>query len=330
MASCLVRNRALLLVTLTVAAEVITVVSQSPRPLWASSTPMSITGTLVSGPISGDVTWTPAGNPYWIEGTVNVTTGSTLRLRAGVVALFNRSSLMNVQGSFVAIGDAINPIVIMPNATVPEPLDRVEMVVDGSLTAENVTMERAHLDGIRASMVSLERVRYIQGGTIQMDRVGAVSIKRSDIEFVPDADLSVQDSSGVDISFNTVRSTVTAPGFAENGIWIRRSPDARVISNEVDGRFLAGVTIESDRALVAGNRVRGGQYDGHGGAGRRRGAGAVRVRGGVARSSSRSSSSPSPPARPAPRGVIRTSPVGCTSRTARRSPRPHGRTTRRS
>ncbi len=43
--------------------------------------------TTVSGPLAGNQTWTPAGNPYLLTGDVTIPSGVTLTIEAGVNVL---------------------------------------------------------------------------------------------------------------------------------------------------------------------------------------------------------------------------------------------------
>ena len=57
----------------------------------------------ITGPITGNVTWTSAGSPYILHGTVEVTAGSTLTIQSGVkVQGFNASAGLLVTGSLNA------------------------------------------------------------------------------------------------------------------------------------------------------------------------------------------------------------------------------------
>ena len=211
----------------------------------------------MNGPINGDVTWTPAGNPYWVEGIVDLTVGSTLHVENGVWVYFNRTSLLNVKGSLEALGTETNRVLFLPNTTQPGPADVVNIRVEGSFRARNATFDYASLRGSGAQSVDLERIRYLHGDTIQMKSVGAVSIASSDLQFEPLDGVSIWDSTSVDISLNEIRVSTLPPAFTDDALWIRRSPDARIVSNMITGRFITGARIESDRALVTGNEISG-------------------------------------------------------------------------
>lgn len=55
-----------------------------------------------SGPVSG--TWTLAGSPYHVNGTITIPNGSTLAIEPGVEVVFMGHYKLNVQGRLLAVG----------------------------------------------------------------------------------------------------------------------------------------------------------------------------------------------------------------------------------
>src|SRR2546426_1285401 len=223
--------------------------------------PMQPTGTRVSGPISGIVTWTPAGSPYWIEGRVNVTAGSTLYVYGGVQVLFDRSSVLGttlgVFGSLQALGTVGSPVVFAPNATQRSSNDAVAIDVAGSFLARNATVEAGILSAGGADSFVLERVHLVQApaitSTILLTGVRTVSITRSEIVNISDE--AIQESGGfaLNISSNLFRFSPSALSYGIS----TRTPDARIVENHMEGRFTVGIGASGDRASVVGNDVNG-------------------------------------------------------------------------
>lgn len=236
-----------LLITLSQAAG-----PSSPNSLQFHSTnPMQPTGTPVSGPISGLVTWTPAGNPYWIEGEVNVTAGSKLTLLPGVEVRISAGSVISVFGAMESLGVEGSPVQITTNVTPPPPLSWARISVrGGSLLARNTTFEYGALVAASRDInsVVLDRVYYL-GYPMALNSLQKLTITRSQIL---SGQVHVTDASSVNISFNSIQPF---PGLlASNGIEVVNCSDATIVGNVIKG-FSQGIWVDSDRVLVLANEV---------------------------------------------------------------------------
>jgi len=98
--------------------------------------------TIVDGNILTDTTWTAAGNPYVIEGSVvKVRFGSTLTIEPGVEVRFEPGRVLTTDlgCSIVAVGTPGNVIVFTSNAGSPAPSDwsKVEVYASDDSTFEH-------------------------------------------------------------------------------------------------------------------------------------------------------------------------------------------------
>jgi len=82
-----------------------------------------VANTMVGGPIISDTTWTLANSPYIVTSNVQVMTGVTLTIQAGVVVKFDADKLLQVDGTLIAQGTAGNPITFTSNQASPQPGD---------------------------------------------------------------------------------------------------------------------------------------------------------------------------------------------------------------
>ena len=67
--------------------------------------------------ISTNTTWTKLASPYTVTGDVTVSAGVTLTLQPGVTVQFNQYAGLNVNGTIVADGTAVDPIVFTTSGT---------------------------------------------------------------------------------------------------------------------------------------------------------------------------------------------------------------------
>ena len=84
-----------------------------------TSAPLQLTPN-VGGPIISDTTWTLANSPYIVTSSVQVMTGVTLTIQAGVVVKFNSAKLLQVDGTLIARGTAANLISFTSNQSSPQ------------------------------------------------------------------------------------------------------------------------------------------------------------------------------------------------------------------
>ncbi|MFQ6060972.1 MAG: NosD domain-containing protein, partial [Thermoplasmata archaeon] len=85
-------------------------------------------GTLITGDITTNTTWTLSGSPYWIDGQIKVLEGVTLTIEPGVEVKFVprypfAGSSLYVYGCISAVGDSSNHIVLTSNSSDPQPGD---------------------------------------------------------------------------------------------------------------------------------------------------------------------------------------------------------------
>ncbi len=77
----------------------------------------AVAATPVSGIIDSDTTWTLAGSPYIITGSVLVMEGATLTIDPEVEVRFDGSYRLQIEGQLIAIGTASNLIRFTSNLT---------------------------------------------------------------------------------------------------------------------------------------------------------------------------------------------------------------------
>jgi hypothetical protein len=82
--------------------------------------------TNVSGTISTDTTWTLAGSPYIVTGSITVTGGATLTIEPGVTVRFGSGRRLSIgsatsAGALVAAGTVGQKVLFTTNTEPPAP-----------------------------------------------------------------------------------------------------------------------------------------------------------------------------------------------------------------
>ena len=100
--------------------------------------------TIYAGDVSG--TWDAAGSPYRIEGDITVPTGGTLTIESGVEVSFQSWYSLTVNGTLVADGTAVEPI-LFTGADSPGWLGIRFVGASDSSLLDHVIVEKGHATG---------------------------------------------------------------------------------------------------------------------------------------------------------------------------------------
>jgi hypothetical protein len=192
--------------------------------------------TIVSGPISSNTTWTPAGSPYLLNGNVTVAAGVTLTIQPGVVVKLNGTTrYLQVNGTLSAIGSAASPITF---TSIQDDSIAGDSGGDGPTTgAPGQWYDIRISSGNGASLLKFVEVRYGGWGTIYNYGYGALSVSGSSTVTVEDAAFRNNQRSGIKVG----------PGAAAV---VRRT----TLSNNGNGISVSDGRLElSDRSVVSSN-----------------------------------------------------------------------------
>jgi nitrous oxidase accessory protein NosD len=215
----------------------------------------SLTGTPISGNITGNVTWTTAGNPYWIVGEVQIDPGAVLRIDPGVRVQFNGANL-TVLGRLEATGIVAERIVFTTNLTPPSVWGNVLVTSGGSALLRNATLEYGGLSALQSGEVILDRFSYTPPGAsaaLVIESANGFLLANSTIR--ANAGVEVRDTSRALIS-DTI---ITGPGLGPEGLDVSNSPDAVTRGNRIRG-FTHGIRVSGMSPQIVGNDVAEATY----------------------------------------------------------------------
>jgi len=234
-------------------------------------------GTRVTGTIVGDVTWTLAGSPYWIESDVDIPAGSRLNIDAGVSVLVNQPYALWVGGLLDIRGNATAPVTVRPNGT-PVLGWRAINVEQGQFSAAglDVTNLTVHLNDSASPRLRDSRIttawdqalhfQYVTDFIIENLTVSVISAPQNIIEGDAVADLLLRNfvvegmAPGAAIAlWGCSRCTVvdgritTADPISSEGLAID-GDDAFVSNLTVEGQY-SGIQIRGNRNTIDSNTL---------------------------------------------------------------------------
>jgi hypothetical protein len=242
------------------------VVLASIVALWAfgSADPAAAATQVPGGTYSVNTTWTPAGSPYILNGSLSVAAGATLTIQPGVVVKLNGTyRMLTVNGRLVAEGTTESPI-LFTSAQDDAPEAGGDTNGDGNATLP--APGQWYQIWIRSTGSSFKHaeIRYGATGSGGYYAYGAVSVSGGTTTFER---VSIHDNaySGIKVTQNEPQATkaiVIESSLVENGngisanqahFEVRRSEIAR---NRGDGLFFnLTSTYTAPATAVINNKI---------------------------------------------------------------------------
>lgn len=130
-------------------ARVRSVFARIALALWiVGAAPLAGAGTVVSAPVSSNMTWTEAGSPYWLNDEIEITNGAYLTIQPGVeIQSGPDGRLTVVNGALSAQGTSDRPIVFTGSSGEPSgwgPLKFTAGTINASSILSHVEIRHGH------------------------------------------------------------------------------------------------------------------------------------------------------------------------------------------
>lgn len=249
--------------------------------------------TEVGGPIVSDTTWTLANSPYVVTSSVQVMTGVTLTIQAGVMVKFNTGKVLQTDGTLVARGTAGQPITFTSNNANPANGDWgniyfADSSVDATFDASGNYLGGSVLQyciveyggsGVQTAIYAPSAAPFIDHCTVRNNAKGGILIagsagKPAVVSNNTIINNSAYNGGGIYAGFSTVAyNTVSNNSAIEygGGIYARNNSTVignTVISNTVTGTGYygtgcgGGISVESSTVnsnTVISNSAKGSQ-----------------------------------------------------------------------
>ncbi|GAB4533647.1 MAG: hypothetical protein Kow0063_15900 [Anaerolineae bacterium] len=232
------------------------------------ATAAPLADTLIVSDIVGNMTWTPAGSPYVINGTIAVYSG-TLTIEPGVTVRFNDDAELIIQSSarLVAIGTPGQPITFTSSDTsTPQSCDwdAIRFNSDDNIVRYSIVEYATWGLDLREPYgghdIRYNTFRY--NGLCTISPEGGAIVGTTDVTSITH-NIVISNASGIRLSKSSgnliaqnVVSGTTRPGVAFVRSLATPSSDNQVYSNTVRGSQDTGILLElGDFNDVSGNLV---------------------------------------------------------------------------
>jgi hypothetical protein len=95
----------------------------------------AVLGTNVNGPIDTPTTWTPAGSPYVVTGTVTILDTAVLTITEGVEVRFQWETGLVAEGPLRVLGSDVSPVIFTSDLDPPPPTawDGITLIGGGNV-----------------------------------------------------------------------------------------------------------------------------------------------------------------------------------------------------
>ena len=210
--------------------------------------------TNVSGPISTNTTWTLAGTPYIVTGSILVNSGATLTIEPGVEVKFNDEKAMQIDGELIGQGTSDNPITFTSNVGANPGDWGYILFTDTSVDA----VYDAGGEYVSGSIIQYAVIEY--GGGASVSDNGALRIDASS-PFIDHTTIRNSASNGIRV-FNDGAPKMTyntITGNAGQGISITSNGSVEItystISNNNDGGI--DIHVSPGAVMISGNTITG-------------------------------------------------------------------------
>ena len=182
----------------------------------SGAAPASAATTIGSTTYASDYTWTVAGSPYVVTGTVGVAAAATLTIEPGVVVKFSGTDAgMSVAGRLSAVGTATSPIVFTSYA---DDTAAGDTNGDGSATTGAAGQWYSlGFTGSASGALTFAQVRYGGYGSSNL-AYAAVSIGGNSSVLLDHSSVTASQTSGIYVSGGV--ADVAASTISSNGIGV--------------------------------------------------------------------------------------------------------------
>ncbi|MBE7500773.1 MAG: hypothetical protein HS113_10790 [Verrucomicrobiales bacterium] len=173
--------------------------------------------TLVSGSLHAHTTWTRAGSPYQVTGTVRVEPGVTLTVEAGVQVRFAQYQGLTVDGTLRAMGNTGTPILFTGTTETPNWWSGIVVRNAGSATLEHTQIRYAGYWNRTGLLKTGTGDLTLRHTTFEHNDLAGLNLQAGSRSFVFDQNSFSHNTRGVQVGLNASFRDDDATVYADNG-----------------------------------------------------------------------------------------------------------------
>lgn len=196
--------------------------------------------TEVGGPIVSDTTWTLSNSPYVVVVNTEVWEGVTLTIEPGVEVKFNAGRFLQVNGTLVARGTAVQPIVFTSNEPTPQPGDWNGIVFADSSIDASFNSVGNYISGSVLQYCTVEYATRVEAGNF--DSTYAAIDAQNAAPFIDHCTIQNNAATGIIIAGTPSRQARVTNNVVSNN------------SSENVGGYRPG-GIKAEYSIISGNYI---------------------------------------------------------------------------
>lgn len=220
----------------------------------------SMVGTLVTGSITENTTWTANGNPYIITSDLIINPDVTLTIEPGVIIRIENASIISY-GKIMAQGFSSNNILFTSNKAEQSPLDWDRILLQGS-GAENSEFSHCTIEYGRIGLSFEQCSGKLDSSTIRYcDRAGVTVVDGSPI--ISDSRIHDNNNSGISLASGSPRVEANLIFNNDDGI-VTDYANSNIINNIIYNNNQYGIDNRNATSAGAQATIINNTLDGNG------------------------------------------------------------------
>jgi hypothetical protein len=206
-------------------------------------------GTLVSGTVDVDTSWTRAGSPYRLDGIVEVSSGATLAIDPGVVVKARPGASLDVLGTLRALGTAAERVLFSSD---------LDDAAGGDSNDDGAASAPAPRDWGGIRLLSGSAANELEFVELRFAGAGGAATLAAEAAELRLADAVIRDGGDVGLAITSAAPAISNSRIETHGIGVRLVGATAQLTGSTLSANAIGVEAEQDAgSVLSGNTIAG-------------------------------------------------------------------------